>query len=90
MYLDNFVASPARRRWDGTRVNAMKTKRSFDVFRSFSFSVRSPKDKSRLRRLLLIVFVFVALGDSWQIRDKVEEVIKFVFGEGSYCPKRNF
>lgn len=37
----------------------MKTEKAIDVFGSFSFSVRSPKDKSRLNRLLLIVLIFV-------------------------------
>ena len=34
------------------RANAMKTEKAIDVFGTFSFSVRSPKDKSWLMRLL--------------------------------------
>jgi len=37
----------------------MKTEEVIDVFGSFSFSVRSPKDKSWLKGLLLIVLIFV-------------------------------
>lgn len=37
----------------------MKTEEVIDVFGSFSFSVRSPKDKSWLKGLLLIVLMFV-------------------------------
>ncbi|MCH7556913.1 MAG: DUF4159 domain-containing protein [Planctomycetes bacterium] len=37
----------------------METKKTADVFGSFSFSVRSPKDKSWLKGLLLIALIFV-------------------------------
>ena len=59
--LDSFV----------TRANAMNTKRTVNVFQSFSFSVRSLKDKSWFPGPLLIIFIFVvcvpAMGkeDDW-------------------------
>ncbi len=37
----------------------MKTEKAIDVFGAFSFSVRSPKDKSWLKGLLLIVLIFL-------------------------------
>ncbi|MHC4585858.1 MAG: hypothetical protein ACYS3N_15120, partial [Planctomycetota bacterium] len=49
----------------------MKATRTANVFQSFSFSIRRPKDKSRIAGLLLIVCMFVicvpAMGkeDDW-------------------------